>query len=124
MRSAEIVGLQGFTSLIPADVFEVIFNETGLRVRVEPEDDGLTIAFDDLIGFRLLDEGDLLEFWGDTERLIGWVYEVKSGGWLELESSRSGFLSTDRGLLEYLVATQNTCLSVLAFNSPTMVQDR
>lgn len=118
-----MTALRTFLGQFPPDIYEVVYDFDGLRVRIDPETDGRVVIFSDFIGFRLLDEGDLLEFWSDNDNpLIGWIYEVQSGGWLELESKRDGFLSSDRkGLKEYLVATTNGCLSVLAFGEPKMV---
>lgn len=115
--------LPNFASFIPADIYEVVFNDIGLTVRVEAKPHGVTVRFPNTIGFRLLDEGDLLEFWSDPEyQPGGWIFEVQNGGWLALEETRTGFLSADRkGLTEFFVATANGCLSVLAFGPPTLV---
>lgn len=120
MDSVKLSLLKDFAGFIPADIFQLIYDEEGLYVRVQLQQDGLAALFTDSIGFRLLDEGDLLEFWLDEEyNSDGWVYEVKSGGWLDMESARPGFLSANRkGLKEYLVASENDCVSVLAFNDP------
>ena len=50
------------------------------------------LTFKDLSGFRVLREGDLLEYWGPG-RPAGWLWEVQSGGWRDSESYRSGFIS-------------------------------
>ena len=50
------------------------------------------VRFDGIRGFRLLDEGDLLEFWSD-DRPAGWLWEIEKGGWFDLEKFREGFLS-------------------------------
>ena len=46
-------------------------------------------------GFRVLDEGDLLEFWGTEFWKSGlaqgsFLFEVLRGGWFDLEAQRSG----------------------------------
>lgn len=122
MRDVKKSILENFSGEMPSDIYEVQFNGDGLRVRVSPDDDGLTVIFSDVIGFRYLDEGDLLEFWSQTgEDQSGWIFVVESGGWLDLESTREGFLSSDRkGLHEYFLATVNGCLSVLAFAAPKL----
>ena len=74
----------------------------------------ITVAFANPVGFRVLDEGDLLEFWKDYHAGNGWLYEVESGGWHELESTREGYLSKEtRNVQEYLVVGENDCVSVL-----------
>ena len=122
MKRAERAVLPGFSSFCPADIFELVYNDTGLRVRVEVEPDGTEIHFPDATGFRLLDERDLLEFWPLPDpKGMGWVFQVFGGGWLELESTRPGFLSNDAaGMEEYLVVTGSDCLSVFSFGPPTL----
>lgn len=72
-------------------------------------------------GFRVLDEGDLLEFWPVCSG--GWLHEITAGGWLDQERLRSGFLSGDRALKEYLVSGADKCLNVLAWEAPVILQD-
>jgi hypothetical protein len=66
-----------------------------------------------------LDEGDLLEFWSPEARATGWLWEIKSGGWFDLESTRNGFASShQKKISEYLVLGANECISVLSFSEP------
>src|SRR5262249_27626318 len=62
------------------------------------------VIFRDPVGFRVLDERDLCEFWNAYSEPNGWLYEVHEGGWLELERKRELFNSRDffPGLREYL----------------------
>lgn len=71
-------------------------------------------------GFRVLDEGDLLEFWPHCSG--SWLHEITAGGWLDQERLRTGFLSGDRALKEYLVAGADTCLNVLTWAAITLPQ--
>ncbi|HDL00870.1 MAG TPA: hypothetical protein ENH23_01380 [candidate division Zixibacteria bacterium] len=74
----------------------------------------VTVVFFSPIGFRVLDEGDLLEFWENYHTGYGWLYKVVSGGWHDLESKRDGYLSKEtRNVREYLVVGENDCVSVL-----------
>ena len=83
----------------------------------------MRVSFVRPVGFRFLDEGDLLEFWPDCSLNNGWLYEIRSGGWLEQESARAGFLAKHNdGLREYLVVSQNGCLSVLATGPPAVAE--
>lgn len=84
------------------------------------EDKKVAIArFPDIAGFRMLDEGDLLEFWPTCAQGNGWLFRIHQHGWLELESSRAGFIRADaKGLQEYFFSSQNGCLSVLAYEAP------
>lgn len=78
-----------------------------------------TVTFKNVIGFRVLDERDLCEFWNEYSEPNGWLYEVESGGWLELESQRELFNSPSLfdGLKEYFVVDDN-CINVLCTRAP------
>jgi hypothetical protein len=80
------------------------------------------VIFRDVRGFRVLDEGDLCDFWeGGYHEKTGWLYEVHAGGWLELESTRpiiSNHLMPN--LREFFIA-DNTCLNVLCPAPPEIV---
>ena len=79
------------------------------------------VDFDVVSGFRVLDEGDLLEFWAPDVRAPGWLWRVTGGGWLDLECTRSGFLRRDvPEMKEYLVAGVNDCVSVFAGVEPNV----
>jgi hypothetical protein len=78
-----------------------------------------TVRFSDVAGFRLLDEGDLLEFWPACAEAKGWLFLVNKNGWFDLESSRPGFLrEKSQGISEYFIASQNSCISVLSSEAP------
>lgn len=70
-------------------------------------------------GFRVLDEGQLLEFWGDDSK-DHWVFEVLDNGWLATESARetAPFIAENGQLKEYLVAGINDCVSILDYEYP------
>lgn len=78
------------------------------------------VDFTDTIGFRVLDNGNLVEFWSD-ERPNGWLWEVNSGGWFDLEKQREGFVTGyfEKTLLtEYLVIGIDDCISILSPSAP------
>ncbi len=78
------------------------------------------VTFRRPIGFRVLDERDLGEFWKTYNERSGWLYEVLEGGWMELESQRQSFSSRamfEKTLREYLVVDEK-CISVLTTNAP------
>ena len=81
------------------------------------------VTVDDVIGFRLLDEGDLLDFWSaGISSKKGWIFEIASGGWLAQESLRGGFVSHHRaGVREFLVVGVDWCLSLLAVGAESDV---
>lgn len=74
------------------------------------------VEFEEVAGFRVLDEGDLLEFWGPEVKKPGWLWRVTAGGWREPELTRSGFLRTDAR--EFLVLGINDCVSVFSGGEP------
>lgn len=80
----------------------------------------IEVVFYQPIGFRCLDEGDLLEFWENPEITNNWLLIIKDSGWYEQESKRDGFISKNTDLNEYLVKGQNECINVLDTNQPKM----
>jgi hypothetical protein len=78
-----------------------------------------SLTFADVIGFRVLDERDLCEFWNEYSEPNGWLYEVERGGWLDLEKHRALFNSPALfgELREYLVV-DDKCVSVLCLTPP------
>src|SRR5687768_14309645 len=51
------------------------------------------VVFRAVIGFRALDERDLGEFWPEYSEPNGWLWEVRSGGWVDVEKTRPVFNS-------------------------------
>jgi hypothetical protein len=91
----------------------------GITLRFEGVDSSVCVDFDRIRGFRLLDEGDLLEFWSPDTRADGWMWRVERGGWVDLESRRAGFISgVTGGFAEFLVLGQNDCVSVISQDEP------
>jgi hypothetical protein len=85
---------------------------------------GPSLIFEDVIGFRLLDEGDLLDFWPECSAEHGALFKIEQGGWLSQESTRAGFLSADRtGLKEFFVTGPNACVNALSFGEPRFEDD-
>lgn len=94
-----------------------------LRITLEFEEteNPLYLTFDGIRGFRVLDEGDLLEFWNPETRTKGWLWQVHKGGWFDLECLRSGFISgTTSGYKEFLILGVNECVSVISIDDPTI----
>lgn len=77
------------------------------------------VDFEAVEGFRVLDEGQLLEFWGDDSK-DHWVFEVLDNGWLATEAARetAPFIAENGQLKEYLVAGINDCVSILDYEYP------
>ncbi len=83
-------------------------------------DETVNLKFENIVGFRVLDEGNILEFW-NKKRPQGWVWEVLENGWFDLEKTRGGFVLgyiDDNRPKEYIVLGVNDCVSVLTYSSP------
>ena len=109
-------------SLSEGETVEVIyinFDIETLTITVRIDVDKYDVVFDAPSGYRVLDEGDLVEFWPSCSSFNGWLYQIKNGGWLDQEKQRSGFLSSGNPkLTEYFVVGCNYCVSVLAWEPP------
>ena len=111
-----------FKSDKTTQVEEVRFAAGRLSIEVASERWTACVSFDALYGFRLLDELDLSEFWSQCTLADGWLFEVVSGGWKELELKRPHFISGHQeGVHEYLVIGLNECVSVLTKEAPRIV---
>jgi len=101
------------------EIINVEFDGELLAVTVLIDGDKLDITFDAPAGFRVLDEGDLLEYWPDCSTTNGWLYEIAGQGWLDQERHRGGFFSGHNSeIKEYFIAGVNYCISVLAWEKP------
>ncbi|WP_152555795.1 hypothetical protein [Ferriphaselus sp. R-1] len=80
----------------------------------------LVIIFSDVIGFRVLDERDLMEFWPECSIPKDLLFEIYSGGWLSQEASRPGSCidPMNPAAKEYFVKGVDDCLSVICHSAP------
>ncbi|GAA68377.1 MULTISPECIES: hypothetical protein [Pseudoalteromonas] len=105
------------------EVINLNFDVELLEITISIDGDKIDIIFEDPAGFRVLDEGDLLEFWPDCSLQAGWLHEINSDGWFDLEKNRNGFLLADNAkVTEYLVVGVNYCVSILAWEKPKVQQ--
>jgi len=114
--SLEIKGLPEVVNLT-FDLWQLMitleFSESSIPVYVRAES---------VKGFRVLDEGDILEFWNPETRPDGWMWKVKSGGWFDLESTRNGFVSGyHKDYSEYLVIGECDCVSIITDKEPEII---
>ena len=95
-----------------------------LRVVLEFEghNQPVHLEFEDVGGFRVLDEGQLSAFWSSDVRADGWLWEVKAGGWHALESTRADFIlgltPLGQGPREFIVLGADDCVSVITWAEP------
>lgn len=105
------------------EVIRISYDLTKLLIQVsfyQFNDEIINLEFNKVVGFRVLDEGNLLEFWNER-RPQGWVWEITENGWFDLERTREGFTLgylDDMKPREFLVLGINDCVSVLTYNSP------
>lgn len=80
------------------------------------------IEFPDTVGFRVLDEGDLLEFWPECSSANGRLFQILTGGWMAQESLRPGCLMGRMKVQakEYFLAGVDDCVSVICHGEPSV----
>lgn len=111
---------------MPALIHLAFNNETlptSVRVVFESleNDQRAECVFEDVEGFRVLDEGDMMEFWDERSRSQGWLWEIQKGVWLDLEIDRQSAITLKtlpKGLKEYLIAGSGKCLNILCYSEP------
>jgi hypothetical protein len=102
----------------------IVFDGQTLSVEIQGE--GFVFArvvFRGTVGFRVLDEMNLNEFWPAFSEPNGWLYEVEEGGWKELESQRpagSASFAVNPKLREYFLV-DDRCISVFCAHAPEIV---
>jgi hypothetical protein len=103
-------------------IVELHYDVWTLRITLDFEEfrGVVYVDFESPCGFRVLDEGDLLELWSDLPRGADWIYTVDSNGWMDQERHRSGFVSDPEDLTEYFLAGGDDCVSVIAFDAPSI----
>ena len=106
------------------EIIHITYDLWSLRITLQFKgyDNPVYIEFRDIVGFRVLDEGDLIEFWNPGIRTEGWLWTVEAGGWFELEKCRPGFVSGTfhNCLHEFLVLGVDDCVSVMTSSEPRL----
>jgi hypothetical protein len=114
----------GSTSLADPEVIrtEYVPDDLIVTVRSLSSEAEISVSFSSVLGFRVLDERDLMEFWTECSAPSGWVFEITSGGWLSSESKRPGCLIATMSpeAKEFLVAGCNSCVSVIGLDEPIL----
>jgi len=103
-------------------ITELHYDVWSLRVTLDFDSwDGVVyVDFESPAGFRVLDESDLGEMWQGEGHSRHWLHSVVINGWLSQESARPGFAQDTTELTEYLITGLNDCVSILAFDEPTV----
>lgn len=98
------------------------YEQNELKVLMSVDGHLADVVFPSVSGFRVLDEGDLLEFWAECNLSNGWLFEITHGGWFELESNREGFVSAHKhNVKECLVVSKKECVSVFCNDSQPII---
>jgi len=93
-----------------------------LEIRLE-DGTGATVVvtFDDVVGFRVLDERDLLHYWPEFSTPAGWAFEITGGGWHAHESLRKGSYlvpEVQPNAREFFITGEDECVNVIAMDAP------
>jgi hypothetical protein len=98
---------------IPTNVIAIVESlETNARAEV---------VFKNIEGLRVLDEGNLMEYWNEKTSSKGWLWEILEGGWLEQEIKNGGTSTLrieSKSIKEYFIAGSAMCLNVLCKSEP------
>lgn len=96
----------------------------GLKIHVADVygESGCIVTFDFTMGFRVLDERDLMEYWPICSTPMGWLFNIQEGGWLDQDRPRPGSCMLDMfpDAKEYLIAGINECVSVFSTENPKL----
>ena len=106
--NTEVVGLN-------YDVFNLTISIS------DKEDNRTLVVFQNVQGFRVLDERDLMEFWPKFSTPAGWAFRITKGGWYDHESKRVRcFLIPEVApeAKEFLFTGCNDCVSVISIDDP------
>lgn len=95
-------------------VLNLSYNLDSLQIQYQVNnEDVYLITFNQPIGFRVLDEGDLSSYWKQNVTKGGQLFKVIAGGWADLEASTGGFLTYfTEDYHEYLLTSPDDCVSV------------
>ena len=109
-----------------AELFKVVSEADNLEAFIEffEGNTDVKIKFENIFGYKSLDESDLFDWWNFITLKDGWLFEVEAGGWKEFEATRSDFMSAaHEKLKEFLIISNNMCLSVLCYEYPSISKD-
>ena len=103
-------------------IVRIEYEPDTLKIRLldSPASEEFSVVVNDVLSFRVVDEGDLSTFWRSFTSRGGWLFEIHSGGWLSEEMARPGCLIGVRQPLplEFLVLGQDACVSLLSNERP------
>lgn len=81
------------------------------------------VVFENADGFRVLDESLMLQFpWASLSPSQSFVHRVGEGGWLEMGRAAGDMVLVMEGAQEYVIVTDNECVSVIAYDDPIVIK--
>jgi len=109
------------------ELVDLSFDLWTLKAKLEFPDlqNPIYLTFKNVEGFRVLDEGSLMEFWNDENRSNGWLWKVKKGGWHDQEKNRKGFAFSREILAdydEYMIVGIGMCLNLIGGIEPIITE--
>ena len=121
----EPFGPKNSPSYHESDIYKIECNNDSFvftldTVNEAGERQDLVIEFEELNGFRYLDEGDLLYYWDNENFRFYNLFKILEGGWLNGEVTEKGILTISKqlDLEEWLIVTTNGCVSALSHEPP------
>jgi hypothetical protein len=107
------------------EIGRIEHSQNGLKIYVfdVQGESGCLVTFENSLGFRVVDERDLMEYWPVCSTPTGWLFNIQGGGWLDQERTRLGSLMLDMypGVKEYLVTGINECVSIFSIEAPMLL---
>lgn len=101
------------------EILAINYDLENLDIRYSvDETEEYIIRFENPIGFKCLDERDMMDYWDKKILTDNWILEILEGGWLDMEKSRSLISDTIFDLREFLIEGVDDCISVLAREEP------
>lgn len=79
------------------------------------------IRFSDPIGFKCLDERDMMDYWENKDLTENWILEIIEGGWLDLEKKRAFISDKIFKLREILIEGNVDCISIFVTEEPEII---
>ncbi|BDU08023.1 hypothetical protein FMUBM48_42860 [Nocardia cyriacigeorgica] len=79
------------------------------------------VVFRQPVGFRVMDEMDITEYWNTYSEPHGWLWEVVSGGWLDLERRRPTFWRAHEDGIREFFLVDDQCVNVLCWDTPEII---
>lgn len=94
--------------------------ELRITLKFPKKNEPVYVIFKTPVGFRVLDESDLTEFWSEDSRSNGWVWEIFQGGWIALENLRKEkyFSGSKKNNREFLISGIHDCVSIISQEPP------